>query len=130
VRNKSAKALKECAENIEEFQKKIQDFVKAVEYIREVIRSIDKEINESGASVANLRENIRLRKLIRDITATQDEIDSHDMEEAAKAKRTFEDQYKVKKAQESELQSKVYIAASRVYILNLITLSSVCTYCG
>lgn len=116
VRNKSAKALKECAENIERFQNDIHDLVDGIESVRNVITNIDKEINESGASIANLRENIRLRKLRRDIAETQDEIDSHDMDEAAKAKRTFEDQYKVKKAQESELQSKVNIVAPFVYI--------------
>jgi len=56
--------------------------------------------------MANLRENIRIRKLIRDIEATQGEIDSHDMEEAAKARRNFDHQYKIKKAQEDELHSK------------------------
>jgi DNA repair protein RAD50 len=100
--------LKECDENIEHFEKEIQELVKAIESVRDVIKGIDKQINESGASLANLRDNIRLRKLKREIVETQEEIDSHDMEEAAKAKRTFEDQYKVRKAQESELQSKVY----------------------
>jgi DNA repair protein RAD50 len=129
VRNKSAKALKECSENIEQFEKEIHDLAIAIEGARVVVANIDKEINESGASVANLRDNMRLRKLIRDIAATQDEIDSLDMEEAAKAKRTFEDQYKVKKAQESELQSKVFIIESRVYVRNIIFFSLVCSYC-
>jgi DNA repair protein RAD50 len=112
VRNKSAKALKECSENIEQFQKEIQDLVRAIEDARAVVSKLDKEINESGASVTNLRSNVRLRRLIRDIAEIQNEIDSHDMDEAAKAKRTFEDQYKVKKAQESELQSRVYDVCS------------------
>ena len=81
-----------------------------IEGARDKIAVIDKEINESDASMGNLRENIRIRKLIRDIAATQDEIDSHDMEEAAKARRNFDQQYKIKKAQESELQSKVSVA--------------------
>ena len=106
--------MKECAENVDQFQAKIHELDRDLEGARQVIARIDKEINESGASVANLRDNIRLRKLIRDIAATQDEIDSHDMDEAAKAKRNFEDQYKVKKAEESELQSKVFIVASCV----------------
>lgn len=79
----------------------------SIESVRGVIAEIDKEIHESGASMANLRENIRIRHLIRDIAATQEEIDSHDMEEAAKARRNFDQQYKVKKAEESNLQSKV-----------------------
>jgi DNA repair protein RAD50 len=130
VRNKSAKALKECGENIEQFQKEIQDLVSAIEDARAVISKLDKEINESGASVTNLRSNVRLRRLIRDIAEIQNEIDSHDMDEAAKAKRTFEDQYKVKKAQESELQSRVYIAVLLVYLLYLMIFFTVCSYCG
>jgi DNA repair protein RAD50 len=130
VRNKSAKALKECGENIEQFQKEIQDLVSAIEGARAVISKLDKEINESGASVTNLRSNVRLRRLIRDIAEIQNEIDSHDMDEAAKAKRTFEDQYKVKKAQESELQSRVYIAVLLVYLLYLMIFFTVCSYCG
>jgi DNA repair protein RAD50 len=130
VRNKSAKALKECGENIEQFQKEIQDLVSAIEDARAVISKLDKEINESGASVTNLRSNVRLRRLIRDIAEIQNEIDSHDMDEAAKAKRTFEDQYKVKKAQESELQSRVYIAVLLVYVLYLMIFFTVCSYCG
>lgn len=38
---------------------------------------------------------------------TQQEIDSYDIEEASKAKRTFNDQWQVKKAQESNLHGKV-----------------------
>ena len=62
---------------------------------------IDKEINESGASMANLRENIRVRKLVRAIEATQTEIDSFDMEEAAKARRTFKEKYDGEKEREN-----------------------------
>ncbi|KAF7987104.1 hypothetical protein HWV62_291 [Athelia sp. TMB] len=106
VRDKRAKALKDCIEMIDSIEQDIQRFVTEIEDVREGIAKLDKEINESGASVSNLRENLRLRKLVRDITATQEEIDSYDMEEAAKAKRNFEEQYNVKKTQESELQSK------------------------
>lgn len=56
--------------------------------------------------MANLRDNIRMRKLIRDIAATQAEIDSYDLEAAAKAKRNFEEQYNGKKKYENDLQSK------------------------
>jgi DNA repair protein RAD50 len=82
-----------------------------------VIAEIDKEIHESGASMANLRENIRIRNLVRDIAATQEEIDSHDMEEAAKARRNFDQQYKVKKDEESNLQSKVLSVLSLYALL-------------
>ena len=72
---------------------------------------IDKEINESGASMANLRENIRVRKLVRAIEATQTEIDSFDMEEAAKARRTFKEKYDDEKERENEMHTKVTCAS-------------------
>jgi DNA repair protein RAD50 len=72
-----------------------------------MIASIDKEISESSASTTNLRENLRVRKLMHSIVETQAEIDSMDMEQAAKARRHFEDKYKVEKRRETEMQSRV-----------------------
>ena len=89
------------------YQEKIRKFAISIENVRNSVAAIDKEINESGASMANLRENIRVRKLAREIVATQAEIDSHDMEEAAKSRRNFQEKYKVEKQKESEMQSKV-----------------------
>jgi DNA repair protein RAD50 len=57
--------------------------------------------------MTNLRENLRVRKLMRDIVETQAEIDSLDMEQAAKAKRHFEEKYKVEKQRETQMQSQV-----------------------
>jgi len=117
VRDKGAKALKSCADNWEQCKSEVEALTVKIEGVRERISEIDKEINESGASMANLRENIRIRKLIRDIAATQGEIDSHDMEEAAKARRNFDHQYKIKKAQEDELHSKVFSTVVFPYIV-------------
>ena len=75
--------------------------------VRDSINAIDKEIGAGDASVANLRENIRVRKLVKDIAAVQAEIDTYDMEEAAKAKRIFQDKYQKEKDRETELQGKV-----------------------
>lgn len=77
------------------------------EEVRQAISLIEKEINESGASMANLRANIRVRKLQRDIAATEAEISAYDMEEAARAKRIFQEKYQAEKQKETELQSKV-----------------------
>lgn len=85
----------------------IHELNSRIEAIREVISNIDKEINESGASVANLRENIRVRKLVDDIEKTQTEIDSYDMEEAARARRNFEEKYNLAKQKETDLQATV-----------------------
>ena len=109
VREKTDQRLAKCNSDIEEFETKIQKFNLQVEEVRLSIQGIDKEINESGASVANLRENIRVRRLIKDIADTQAEINTYDMEEAAKAKRNFNEKYQVEKARETELQGLVCI---------------------
>lgn len=109
VREKRGRRLKECIEKVNEYQDEIQRLSLQLEAIRDAIHVIDKEINESGASIANLRDNIRIRKLTQDIVATQAEIDSYDLEEAAKAKRIFDEKYNVEKQKETRLQSKVRI---------------------
>ncbi|KAG2126539.1 P-loop containing nucleoside triphosphate hydrolase protein [Suillus clintonianus] len=106
VRDKRARLLVECTDRIEQFEQDIKDLVTNIENVRDAIAKIDREISESGSLVVNLRENIRIRKLSRDIAATQAEIDSCDMEGAAKAKRNFEDRYQVEKQRETEMQSK------------------------
>ncbi|KAI0917273.1 hypothetical protein AcW2_007450 [Taiwanofungus camphoratus] len=106
VREKRGRRLKECIEKVNEYQDEIQRLSLQLEAIRDAIHVIDKEINESGASIANLRDNIRIRKLTQDIVATQAEIDSYDLEEAAKAKRIFDEKYNVEKQKETRLQSK------------------------
>lgn len=68
---------------------------------------IDKEISESGSTIANLRENLRVRKIEKEIKKTREEIASHDMEEAAKAKRNFESQWDVVKKKEDEWKAAV-----------------------
>ena len=64
-------------------------------------------INEGGATLSNFRENLRIRKLMRDIEAADAELERHNMEEMAKAKRNFEEQYPIKKQAETEMQSQV-----------------------
>ncbi|KAG0697633.1 P-loop containing nucleoside triphosphate hydrolase protein [Suillus ampliporus] len=106
IRDKRARLLVECADKTEQFEQDIKDLVTNIENVRDAIAKIDREISESGSLVVNLRENIRIRRLARDIAATQAEIDSCDMEGAAKAKRNFEDRYQVEKQKETEMQSK------------------------
>lgn len=48
-----------------------------------------------------------VQKLTRDIANTQAEIDSYDMEEAAKARRNFQDKYEPAKEKEDKLGKAV-----------------------
>lgn len=109
MREKRARRLKDCLEQIEELENEITSTNGQLEETRVAISSIDKEISESGAFVANLRENMRVRKLIKDITATQTEIAQYDLDEAAKAKRIFDEKYSVEKQKETDLHAEVCI---------------------
>ncbi|OBZ71496.1 DNA repair protein RAD50 [Grifola frondosa] len=106
VKKKRGRLLREVAEKIEEQESTIKRLETQLEEIRSTINGIDKEINEAGASVANLRENIRVRKLAKDIADTQAELDSVNMEEAAKAKRIYDAKWEVEKQKETDLQTK------------------------
>jgi DNA repair protein RAD50 len=107
VKERGARQLQQCEESVQEHETRIKDLNREIEELRATIAEIDKEINESGASLANLRENIRIRKLAHEIEATKAEIDSYDMEEAARARRNFQDKYTDEKEKETQMQSKV-----------------------
>ncbi|KAF7792625.1 hypothetical protein EIP86_003722 [Pleurotus ostreatoroseus] len=107
VKEKRSRLLKEANAAIEQLQADMEELGQQIEKARSVVSGIEKEIHESGASMANLRENLRVRKLVKDIAATQAQIDTYDMEEAAKAKRIFQEKYQKEKDRETELQSKV-----------------------
>lgn len=102
----------ECSGKIEHYEGEITELGIKIESMRETVAGIDREINEGGSLISRLRDNIRMRRLVKDIEATQAEIDSYDMEGAAKAKRTFEDRYQVEKQRETEMQSKVGLTSS------------------
>lgn len=78
-----------------------------IENVRIAIAAIDKEIHESGATMSNLRDNIIVRRLKEKTETIDKEIASYDMEEAAKARRNYEDKYQPAKAREQKLNEAV-----------------------
>ncbi|KAI0304359.1 hypothetical protein B0F90DRAFT_1666864 [Multifurca ochricompacta] len=106
IRDKRGKKLQDCADAIARYEAKIQEYRLEIEEIRKTVAKLDKEINEGGAALTNLRENRRIRKLQSDIQVTQKEIESCDLEGAAKAKRNFEEKYQPEKDRENEMQQK------------------------
>jgi DNA repair protein RAD50 len=109
VRNKRDAKRQENIEKSEEVEEEIKELERNLEAKREVIKTIEKEINESGSYMATLRENIRVRKLIQEIKRLQATIDSEDIDGAAKAKRNFEEKYNVSKEKENKLQTSVSV---------------------
>jgi len=107
VKEKKARALEDCSTRLEQCDIQLSELQNQIEICREVISSIDKEINESGATISNLRDNIIVQKLNIDIAKIQSEIESYDMEEAAKARRNYEDKYEPAKRREDKLSEVV-----------------------
>ena len=106
-KEKIARRLKDINELIEEKEAEVQEQAVKLEQIRAKLGEIDKEISEAAVTLANLRENIRFRRLKRDLTATEAELDAIDMEEAAKAKRIWTEKWNMEKQKETDLQTKV-----------------------
>ena len=113
IREKRGRQLKECEQRIAEHESSIKELATDIESARDTIAVIDKEVNESNASMTNLRENIRVRKLTKEIDVTQAEIDAMDMEQAANARRQFDQKYNLEKQRETEMQSKVCLIQSQ-----------------
>jgi DNA repair protein RAD50 len=112
VREKHSRRLQEAEEQIQSYEAEISRLTKQSEDIRDAIAEIDKEINEGGARVASLRENLRVRKLIQDIDETDREVKSYDIESAAKAQRQFDEKYNAEKKKEMDMQNKVGVSCS------------------
>ncbi|KJA21183.1 hypothetical protein HYPSUDRAFT_141004 [Hypholoma sublateritium FD-334 SS-4] len=108
VKEKKGRMLEECSSQLEQCDTQLHEMKVRIEACRSVIASISKEINESGATISNLRDNIIVQNLTRDIAKTQAEIDSYDMEEAGKARRNYEDKYEPAKAREDGLGEKYH----------------------
>lgn len=102
--------MRDCNATIERQELDIQDQLAQVEQAREAVYKIDKEISDADNTMSNLRNNLRVRKLQKDIAEAQAEIDSYDMEEAARAKRIFQERYKIEKDRETEMQAKVRVS--------------------
>lgn len=99
--------MTECTEKIEEKEEQINTLVKSVEDIRGTISQLDKSINEAGSSTVTLRENLRIKRLGSQVVKLKEEIELHDIEEASKLRRNYEEQYPIEKAKETEMQTKV-----------------------
>ncbi|CDO71491.1 hypothetical protein BN946_scf184909.g85 [Trametes cinnabarina] len=106
VKEKRSRQLQEVTAQIEQQEAKVQELAVKLEHIRATVSEIDKEINEAGMTMANLRENIRVRRLMRELASTEAELNKIDMEEAAKAKRIWTEKWNVEKQKETDLQTK------------------------
>jgi DNA repair protein RAD50 len=99
--------LQDCAEKKEDLEAELNEFTQRINEAKAALESLDLEARSGESTLANLRQNIQFRKLAKQITSTQSEIDAFDMEEAAKARRNFEEKYPKEKEREEQLHSKL-----------------------
>jgi DNA repair protein RAD50 len=99
--------LQDCAEKKEDLEAELNEFTQRINEAKAALESLDLEARSGESTLANLRQNIQFRKLAKQITSTQSEIDTFDMEEAAKARRNFEEKYPKEKEREEKLHSKL-----------------------
>ncbi|KDQ20852.1 hypothetical protein BOTBODRAFT_124714 [Botryobasidium botryosum FD-172 SS1] len=94
IRERRERKLEILAARVTELEGEIDGLTSTIDAGHEVVRKIDKEINEGGATLSRYRDTLRLRKLRREIQAIQVEIDSYDIAETARARENFNKEYK------------------------------------
>lgn len=107
VRDKRGRRLQDCMQRSEDLERDITEFGEEVEDKRRIVADLNREIASGGSIVANLRDNLRVRRLQADIDATQTEIGHYDLEGAAQARQNFENQYANLKKKEDGLHGEV-----------------------
>lgn len=113
IRDRIDQKLRQCINKLSDLEIEIQQVEGEVERFRALIQKQDNDVSAAGADLANLRENLRLRKLQREIQETMDVIKSLKLEEASKAKEQFEEKWGKAKAAENEAQARVRITYTR-----------------
>ena len=111
TRDRIDQKLRHCIDKLSELELEIQQVEGEVERFRALVQKQDNDVSAAGADLANLRENLRLRKLQREIQETKDVINSLKLEEASKAKEQFEEKWGKAKAAENEAQARVRITS-------------------
>lgn len=101
--------MQDCNAKIMDKESEIQNGLEDVDKARAAVYQLDKEISDADNTMSNLRNNLRVRKLVKDIAEAQTEINSFDMEEAARCKRLFQERYKIEKDKETDMQTKVSV---------------------
>ncbi|TFK64624.1 hypothetical protein BDN72DRAFT_963073 [Pluteus cervinus] len=97
--------LAESQARIDETEARRQQILKEIDTVRAAVEAFQKEIYLSQVTVNNLQKNLTLRKLVREIADIQRQIEEINIEEMAKNRRNFEEQYAVLKTQEETLQN-------------------------
>jgi DNA repair protein RAD50 len=107
MKDKRGRNLDDCLINIRDCEEELTAANARLEACRTKIKGVEKEISDAGASNANLRENIRIRKLRKSIEEWEKKIAGSDVVGAADAKLKFEKQWPKMKDHEARLNTEV-----------------------
>jgi DNA repair protein RAD50 len=107
AKGKLARHLQDCISQIESLESQIEQTLTGIEELRAGVQELDKELNESGSTNANIRENLRIRKIRSDLGDIKTSMDALNLEAAGQARQDYERTYKEAKEREVQVQSKV-----------------------
>lgn len=107
VRERFTDKLQECREVKDDADAAYKDLAVRASEATDALDALKQEVMYGDATLSNLHQNLQCRKLARSIAENQAKIDEFDMEEAAKAKRNFEDKYPKEKKKEEDLHAKL-----------------------
>jgi DNA repair protein RAD50 len=107
AQDRTDQKLRQCINKLSELETEIQEVEKEVERLRALVQKQDNDVSAAGADLANLRDNLRLRKLQREIQEIKDFIKSLKLEEASKAREQFDEKWGKVKAAENAAQARV-----------------------
>jgi DNA repair protein RAD50 len=88
-------------------EQEVAELTEDADGAQKLVNDLSGDIASGGSTMANIRENLRVRRLQAEIDATQAEIDTYDLNSAAQAKQNFEDRYAQLKKREDNLHGEV-----------------------
>ncbi|KAG8910829.1 DNA repair protein rad50, partial [Tulasnella sp. 408] len=111
-----AQRLQNCIQQAADLETQINGVIAELEAKREKMAAAQTEIDQGGARLSNLRDNLRLRRLRNRIEETETELAALPMEEAANSKRTFDIKWGAMKKRESDIKEKGEVSTMQAQI--------------
>lgn len=99
----------ELREQLAEIKQNQEDTEKRAESYRSKYDDVQKEIAAGDGARGTIHNNLRYRKLQNDVVELTNKMDAVDIEEYARNRRVFEEQWKIKKEQEDNMSNRVRV---------------------
>ncbi|KAG8953820.1 DNA repair protein rad50 [Tulasnella sp. 424] len=102
-----AQRLQSCIQQAADLETQISGVIAELEAKRQRMAAAQTEIDQGGARLSNLQNNLHLRRLRKRIEETETELAALPMEEAANSKRTFDIKWGAMQKRESDIKEKI-----------------------